>query len=355
MPNHCNQRAAHHQQGTAHAAGVEVDDRKRSHHGQAEEHHHLDQAVDQVAHQFGKTDHTHLVGALALFPGFARGAVACELYLVAQLLFDHSRELLVVDALAGSRGLVQQWHDQHSGFEVAGHQAANKAGTADVLAQTLDVLGRTLVGIGHHRATLEALLGDFSPAYPRAPQRFHPDAVDAFGEEQLIIDLLEDSQVVGVENIALGILDHYPHRAAQASQRLAVLQEVLDVRLALRNHFLKAGAQFQATQCHVAQHQGGQRHQQHEQRPIVEYQPFQAIAGASVEITQVSDHRHGVLFDIAHVWVLALNFRGLVRPTVPVHHDYPPSPASHPPPERHRPRERGPAGPATAAVYCLPG
>ncbi len=62
-------------------------------HGQAEEHHHLDQAVDQVAHQLGETDHPHLVRALALLPGLTRGAVAGEFDLVAQLLFEHLREL----------------------------------------------------------------------------------------------------------------------------------------------------------------------------------------------------------------------------------------------------------------------
>ncbi len=41
---------------------------QRGDHGQAEKHHHLDQAVDQVADQLGKTDHPHLVFAPALLP-----------------------------------------------------------------------------------------------------------------------------------------------------------------------------------------------------------------------------------------------------------------------------------------------
>ncbi|MCY1439165.1 hypothetical protein D9M71_553890 [compost metagenome] len=218
LPDHRDQRAANHQQGATHAPCVGVDDDQRSDHGQAEEHHHLNQAVDQVADQLGKTDDANLVLALALFPGLARRAVTAVLDLVAQLFFELLAELMVIDAKACGRSLVQQRHDQHGRLEVAGHQATDDAGAVDVLAQLFDILGRTLVGIGHHRATLETFLGDFGPAYRRAPQRLHPGAVDAFGEEQLVVDPLEHVQVLGVEDVALGVFDHHPHRATQAAQ-----------------------------------------------------------------------------------------------------------------------------------------
>ncbi|VVQ22773.1 hypothetical protein PS914_06840 [Pseudomonas fluorescens] len=311
LPDHRDQRAADHQQGAAHAAGVAIDDDQRGDHGQAEEHHHLDQPVDQVAHQFGETDHPDLVMALALLPGLVGRAVAGEFDLVAQLRLEHLRKGVVVDALTRGRGLVQQRHDQHGGLEVAGHQAADNAGAADVLAQLFDVRRRAFITVGHHRAALETLHCDFGPAHPWTPQRLHPGAVDAFGEEQLVIDLLEYLKVLRVENIPLGVFHHHPHRVAQAAQRLAVLQEILDVRLALRNHFLEAGAQLQTRHRHIAQHHRGQRHEQHEQRAVVEYQPLQPVAGGLIEVPQLADHRHGVLFDIAHVWVLALRVRGL--------------------------------------------
>ncbi|MNF54315.1 hypothetical protein D3C84_357410 [compost metagenome] len=306
LPDHRGQRAEDHQQGAADAAGVQQDDEEGTDHRQAEEHHHLNQPVDQVAHQLGEADHPHLVLAAALLAGLARGAVAGELVLVAQLLLEHPRELVVVDAAAGGRVLVEQRHDQHGRSEVAGHQTADDAGTVDVLAQLLDVGRRARVVVGHHRTALEALLGDLGPAHRRAPQRLHPGAVDALGEKQLVVDLLEHVQVLGVEDVALGVLHHHPHRIAQAAQRLAVLQVVLDVGLALRNHLLEAGAQLQAGNGHVAQQGGDQQHEQDEQRPVVEHQAFQQVAGARVELTQVADHRHGVLLDIAHVWVLAL-------------------------------------------------
>ncbi|MNZ54645.1 hypothetical protein D3C78_725520 [compost metagenome] len=141
LPDHRDQRAADHQQGAAHATGVGVDDDQRGDHGQAEEHHHLDQAVDQVAHQLGETDHPHLVLALALLSGLARLAVAAEFDLVAQLLFQLLGESMVIDAMARGRRRVQQRHDQHARFEIAGHQATDDAGAVDVLAQLFDILG----------------------------------------------------------------------------------------------------------------------------------------------------------------------------------------------------------------------
>ncbi|MNF81408.1 hypothetical protein D3C84_636800 [compost metagenome] len=208
---------------------------------------------------------------------------------------------MVVDALAGGRVLVEQRHDQHARLEVAGHQAADDAGAVDVLAHLLDIGGRALITVGHYRATLKALFGDFGPAHGRGPEGFHPGAVDAFGEEQFIVDLLEHVQVFGVENVALGVLHHHAHRIAQAAQRVAVLEEVLNVRLALRDHFFEARAQLQTGRRHVAQHQGGQGHEHDEQRTIVEHQPFQQVAGVPIKIAQVADHRHVVLLGRGHV------------------------------------------------------
>ncbi|MNO73282.1 hypothetical protein D3C76_642440 [compost metagenome] len=262
---------------------------------------------------------------------------------------------MVVDAVAGGRGLVQQRHDQHGRFEIAGHQATDDTGTVDVLAQLFDILGRALVGIGHHRATLEAFLGDFGPAHRRAPQRLHPGAVDAFGKKQLVVDLLEQAQVLGVEDIALGVFNHHPHRTAQAAQRLAVFQEVLDVRLALRNHLLEAGAQLQTGCHHVAQHQGDEGHQQHEQRAMVEYPALQPVAGASVEVMQVADHRHGVLLDIAHVRVLALIDSVLILVEAHVRHGCRPAPASDRVPRWRQLPVIGSSAPSTSGCPDRPG
>ncbi|MNO84767.1 hypothetical protein D3C76_761180 [compost metagenome] len=353
LPDHRDQRAADHQQGAAHATGVGVDDQQRGDDREAEEHHHLNQAIDQVAHQLGETDHPDLVLTRTLLPGLVYGAVG-ELEFVTQALFEQAGKLVVIDALAGGRGFVQQRHDQHARLEITGHQAADDAGTADVLPQLFDVRWRALIAVRHHRAALEALLGDFGPAHGRTPQRFHPGAIDALHEEQFVIDLLENRQVVRIENIALGVLHHHAHRVAQTSQRLAVLQVVLDVGLALRNHFFEAGAQLQACHSHEAQHHGGQRHEQHEQRAMVEYQPFQQIAGVPVEVRQFADHRHGVLLQIAHVWVLTLILI-IIRRTAYAHRGRRPAPAHHCRPMLHRrPAFARPAA-SIAARHCRLG
>ncbi|MNH31184.1 hypothetical protein D3C79_915220 [compost metagenome] len=117
---------------------------------------------------------------------------ACELYLAAQRL-DALGEVMVIEGLAGDGCLVQQGHYQHAGLEIARHQAADYAGSVDVLAQLLDVRGRTLIGIRHHGPALEALLGHLGPAHRRAPEGLHPGPVDPFGQEQLVIDPLEDA------------------------------------------------------------------------------------------------------------------------------------------------------------------
>ena len=79
LPHHGDQRAAHHQQGAAHAAGVEEDDGQRGHHRQAEEHDHLDQAVDEIPHQLGEADDPDLVLARPLLPRLVGLAVELDL------------------------------------------------------------------------------------------------------------------------------------------------------------------------------------------------------------------------------------------------------------------------------------
>ena len=106
----------------------------------AEEHHHLDQAVDQVADQLGETDHVDLDLGVSLAATVLSSVLASS-YFVAELLFEHLRQAVVVDALAGGRLLVQQRHDDHARLEVAGHQAADDAARGDVLPQLFDVCG----------------------------------------------------------------------------------------------------------------------------------------------------------------------------------------------------------------------
>ncbi|MCY1519389.1 hypothetical protein D9M68_541390 [compost metagenome] len=263
LPGHCDHRTEDHQRGAAHAAGVEVDDGGGDQRGGAEIHHHLYQAVEQVADQLGETDDADLDRPRALLARHPRRAV--EFVLVAQLLFQGAGERVVVHGLAGDRVLLQQRHEDHARLEVVAHQAADDAGAGDVHPQLLHALRRTIVGVRHDRAATEAFLGHFGPAHGRGPQRLHPGAVHARRDEQLVVDLLEHLQIARVEDIAAAILHHDPHRVAQPPQGLAVIQVVLDERMTLRKHFFEAGAEGQARGGVVAQRQGGEQARQHYQ------------------------------------------------------------------------------------------
>ncbi|MNF75202.1 hypothetical protein D3C84_572600 [compost metagenome] len=134
LPGHRDRRAEDHQRRAAHAAGVEVDDRGGDQRGRAEVHHHLHQAIDQVADQLGEADHADLDRPLALLARAPGLGVAAVLVLGAQLLLQHLGEGVVVDGLAGDRVLLQQRHEDHARLEVVAHQAADDAGAGDVLA-----------------------------------------------------------------------------------------------------------------------------------------------------------------------------------------------------------------------------
>ncbi|MNK62598.1 hypothetical protein D3C87_817840 [compost metagenome] len=270
------------------------------------------------------------------------------------LPFKFLGERVVVDAVSGCRSSVEQRHDQHGGLEVAGYQVTDNAGAVDVLAQLFDIRRRTLIGVWHHRSTLETFLGDFGPAYRRAPQRLHPCAVDAFGEEQFVVNLFEHVQVIGVEDVSFGVFNHHPHRAAQAAQRLAVLQEIFNVRLALRNHLLEAGTQLETGRHHVTQYQGDHCHEQHEQGAVIEDPPFQPVSGTSIEVLQVANHRHRVLLDIAHVWVPRID-TVLILVKARAHHGCRPTPMCRRLPERRRQPVTGFAEPSISSLARHPG
>ncbi|MNZ45171.1 hypothetical protein D3C78_628150 [compost metagenome] len=300
LPDHRQQRTADHQQAAAQATGVGEDDEEGGHQRHGEERHHPDQAVDQVADQLGEADHADFHRALPFLTGSLGVVVAGVFEAQAQLVFQLAGELVVVDTLAVRRIAVEQRHHQHGGLEVVGDQAADDAGTGDVLPQRLDARLRAVVAVRHHRAALEAFLGHFGPAHAGRPQRLHPGAIDAGAEEQLVMHLLECVEVGRVEDVALRILHHHPYVVAQAAQRIAVGQEVLDVRMALGNHLLEARLQLQPGHGHVAEQHGHQQDAEHERQTVVEHDPFEQVAAACVEILEIPDYRHYAFFHRTH-------------------------------------------------------
>ena len=127
------------QRRAAHAARVGVDDRGGDQRGDAEERHHLDQAVDQLADQLGEADDVDL--DLRRLLAARPCSTACASSYLARIFSSSTlRQAVVVDALAGAGLLVEQRHEDHARLEVVGDQAADDARARDVLLQLLDAL-----------------------------------------------------------------------------------------------------------------------------------------------------------------------------------------------------------------------
>ncbi len=278
------------------AARIAIDDRGRYQRGDPEEHHDLDEPVDQLADELREPDHVDLdLRGLALSSAPAPRSFANS-YLARIFSSSTFDRPCVVDPLAGARLLVEQRHEDHARLEIVGDQAADDPRARDVLLQLLDALRRAVVRVRHHRAAAEALLGHFGPSHRRRPQRLDPRAVHAGGEDQLVADLLQGLQVARIEYVAAAVLDHHADRVAQSAQVFLVGEVILDVRLALRDHLLEAGVQREPRCRDVAQQQRDERADDHHRQPMVEHQPLEQVARVAVEVREIADHRHPVEF-----------------------------------------------------------
>ncbi len=234
LPDHRHQGGGQYRDGTAHAVGEPVQQDQGDNESHAEEQHHHDQAVDQVADLLGETDDMDLhVGVL----GFE---------LVADLVFKLVGKLPVVEgeqfALVLQVGIGLQQRDvDDARLEVVGHQAPDLAGLEHVITQQIEAVGRTVVALGDHLAAGEALLRHFGPAHARAPQRLEPGTVDAGDVEDLIVDLTQGLHVFLGEDVAVGGLHGNTHRVAQVRQVVAVLEHLLDEGVLEGDHFFETG------------------------------------------------------------------------------------------------------------------
>ena len=193
------------------------------------------------------------------------------------------RKRPIVDALAGRRVLVEQRHDHHARAEIVADEAADQPRARDVAAQLLGRLRRAVVVVGHHRSAAKSFFGDFGPAHARRPQRLHPRAVDAGGQEELVMDLPERREVLRVVDVSFGVLHHDAQRVAEPAQLDAVVQVVLDIRVAARDHLLEAGVERQLRHREHAEQQRDHRAADQHGAPVVEHQPLEQRAGAGVE------------------------------------------------------------------------
>ncbi|MNO73618.1 hypothetical protein D3C76_645900 [compost metagenome] len=257
LPDHCHQRAQHHQHRTAQAAGVPEQHGGGDQDRDGEEQQDLLQAGNQVADLFRETGDANVdVGALI---GAAQRL---------QLLGQHR----VIQRLA-VRGGGQQWHVDDAGGLVERHQLTELIGALHIAPQRFEVGGGAAVVIGNHRTAVETVLGYGYPARGRCPQRLHVGPVDTRQQVELVTQGLQSLQVLGVVDIAVPIGHHNAQGIAQARELFLMLKVVGNVGLLCGDHFFEARIELD-TGGLIPEHQGGQHtHQQHPQA-VVEQRAF---------------------------------------------------------------------------------
>ena len=211
------------------------------------------------------------------------------------------RKCAVVQRLVGGRIAVQQWDHDQRGLLVGGDVAAADIGATDIGAQLVHRLGRTVPAVRHHRAAAITVLGDFGPAQTAGPQTPHPVAVDARKKIENIVDLLQLQQIVLVEDVAIDRFDRHANRVAGAGQRLLVLQEILNVRVRLRDHLLEARIDLEPRRMPSEKHRHHQTDRNHHEA-MIEDQPFEPTTAVGIEILGVANDRNCLLpADIHHL------------------------------------------------------
>ena len=133
--------------------------------------------------------------------------------------------------------------------------------------QLLELLRRAVVGVRHHRAAAHALLGHLAPAHAGVHSDFS-QARSTPGMRYSSSLIFSAFEVVGVEDVALGVLDHHAQRVAEAAQLVLVLEVVADVRMALRQHLLVAGVQRDAEGDEAEDRGDDRAHDDHDQAVV---------------------------------------------------------------------------------------
>ncbi len=266
LPDHRNQRGDQHGDGAAKTAGEPDQQHQCDQKGDAEEHHHHEQTVDQITDLLGETDDMNLdVGVLCFV-------------LVADLLFKLVRELLIVQRqqlalICRVRVGLLQRHINDAGFEIVGDQPPDLSGLEHVVAQQIQTLLRTVVTLRNHFASGKALLRHFGPAYARAPQRLQARPVDAGNIEHLVADLTQRLHVLFGEDVAVLGLHRDTNGVTQIRQIVAVFHHVLNERMRQRDHLLETGGRPHLRGL-PEQKEAGQQAEDDDCRAMVENQAF---------------------------------------------------------------------------------
>ncbi|MNQ77188.1 hypothetical protein D3C85_920480 [compost metagenome] len=154
-PQDRDQRAGHNQQCAAHAPRVDIEDDSADQDRDAEERQDLPHPLEQVAAELSETSDVE--------------TYALRLVLRSQL-FQHLRELSVVQGLAGAWILVQERDEHDRRAHVLGDQLTNLSRSRHIRSQFSDRFGRAIKVRRNHRPSLQPLLRNAEPTSRWRPQ-----------------------------------------------------------------------------------------------------------------------------------------------------------------------------------------
>ena len=246
QPDHRQQGYRNRQHGELERARIHPQQQRGDDEGDGEEHHHRKQPVHHVAHDLGEADDLDV------------DLVAGEL--CANRL-EFAGDTGVIEMLTGFWIDLEQVGLDQRGLQVVRNQAAHHAGLGDVAA---DLVEAGFVGFETGRnddVAVEAFFGHLDVAHVRGEDRAHASAVDARGEEDLIIHLAQDGQEFGVVDVAFAFPLHADEDSVGAGEGPRVLQEGGHVLVLERDELVEARVEA-GVQCRIAKAERQQKEEQ---------------------------------------------------------------------------------------------
>ncbi len=339
LPDHRTDRDHDHHQRAAPAARVPVQQQGRDDHCSDKKQHHVEQAVDQLANDLGKTDDMQLYPSALEFVADILFEILGDLvrdflvrlgetFLEPPLhgftgvlelrahLFELAAELVVVEALAGFRIEVHQRNQNRRGLFVVGNQVAAQAGARHVQLDHADGLRRSVVVRRYHRPALEALLGDHLVAGVGCPQGLEILAHHARYVKYRIAHIFQRIEKLrGIDGGLVGFHRQAQH-IAEPFEILLVVLVVFDVGMVLRQHLLEACLEFQMAESVITEIDRHQRAQHHDEQPVIEDQALDQVPGVDIELRHITDDwQIAAVFNMRHRGLLLL----IICPCRPAH------------------------------------
>ena len=246
LPRHRRDRAAQRQRREPKRLRIKPDQQRSQHHRHAEEKHHVERPVADVAHYLGEADDMH--------------ADSVRLVRCAQFLqpIGHGEG---VEPLAGVGVDVEQVDHHHRAVERVGHEPAHVVRLERVLSHLGQACGRRREVGRHNIPAGEAILDDLGEPDIRREERRDARLIDARHAVHFLRHRFERCKIFRRENVPLPRHQRDHHAVGAAELRL-IFRERLDVRVSLRELFLEAGVDLRLRSKPKQHHRGQQENNQ---------------------------------------------------------------------------------------------